>query len=99
MRKLKLHVDQLCVESFQTADADRPLGTVMGNNDSIVDPGCVTYETACPDPTCHANTQCCSGYTCAYTCGSTCGCGGTRLRTCGCPTEFYTDCCQTNEPC
>lgn len=98
MKKLRLHPDQLSVESFETADAAARPGTVMANNDSIYDPGCVTYETACPDPTCHANTQCCSGYTCGSTCVGTCTCP-TGRRTCTCPTEYYTDCCQTNEPC
>jgi len=100
MAKLALKIDDLSVETFHTAPEAPARGTVNGAADTIYDVGCVTYQTACPDPTCHANTQCCSGYfTCNHTCQGTCNCtGGLRTR-CTCPSGDYTDCCQTNEPC
>jgi len=100
MAKLALKIEDLAVETFHTDPEAPARGTVIGAADTIVDMGCVTYQTACPDPTCRANTQCCSGYySCNYTCNNTCGCtGGLRTR-CTCPSGDYTDCCQTNEPC
>lgn len=100
MKKLSLDMDALRVESFAPDDANRYSGTVHGAADTMYDAGCPTYQTACPDPSCHANTQCCSGaYTCLNTCNATCGCTGGLRTHCGCASGAYTDCCQTNEPC
>ena len=49
MKKLKLELDELTVESFQTGDADAAAGTVHARQD------CVTYSCAgtcgAPPPT------------------------------------------------
>lgn len=103
MNKLTLDLASIRVESFDTAPDRVPGGTIFGAADTIYDLGCPTFQTACPDPTCHANTQCCNNsvddYTCAPTCGSTCGCGTLERTRCRCLSGDYTDCCQTNEPC
>ena len=91
MKKLKLNLDDLRVESFATTpDATAPPGTVFGQD---------TEDTIC-------NTQC-GTCTCGNTCGNTCanscgqctgggeGCGGSGLGTlCGsCQSWLATDPC------
>jgi hypothetical protein len=80
MRKLKLDLEDLAVESFATtAEPRRESGTVFGQQ-------CTCYtQCTCPGcPTCDAS---CNG-----TCGGTCGasCNGTCGDTCNCPTADYT---------
>jgi hypothetical protein len=70
MHKLKLHLEDLQVDTFQTTAPERPKGTVFGEQ-------CTCYtQCTCPGcPTCYAS---CNG-TCDASCNGTCGasCGGT----------------------
>ena len=67
--KLKLNLDQLSVDSFDTTRAEAKTGTVFGEQ-------CTCYTNCtCPGcPTCDAS---CNG-TCDASCNGTCdtGCGG-----------------------
>jgi len=84
MRKLRLDLDDLQVESFATTpEPRRDGGTVFGQNH------CTCYtQCTCPGcPTCDAS---CNG-TCGGTCDASCNgnCGGTCGHTCaGNCTEF-----------
>lgn len=85
MRKLKLDVEALQVESFATVDAARRGGTVQGR----VDDGDLTVTLPADDSdngfcytktTCIGPTYCCAATwrptcaaTCADTCANTCG--------------------------
>ena len=63
MRKLKLEMDALVVESFAThASGDAGRGTVDGLGGTKVDPSCGTCETWI-------------GETCDASCGGTCDAG------------------------
>jgi len=86
MRKIRLELDALRVETFDTGAGTWNRGTVHGRND--------TFEIGCgelPPPedsvnVCPTGAATCSQFTCAYTCG--CGGGGTRTYegwTCTCP--------------
>jgi hypothetical protein len=56
MNKLKLNLDELAVESFDTTRSEKTRGTVVGEQCT-----CYTYCDTCPGcPTCDN--------TCAYTC-------------------------------
>jgi hypothetical protein len=80
MRKLKLSLDALAVESFEASHAESPgAGTVHARNGTPyascdfcqeIDP----YETdnTCPAPTAGASCATC------VTCGASCGCWNTR---------------------
>ncbi len=83
MKKLKLNLDDLKVESFETTpEQPKPKGTVVGNaeptelqpcdySENPTDCLCVTYAATCPN-------------TCYNTCASTCStCGSTCEQTCG----------------
>ncbi len=79
MKKLKLDLEDLSVESFATTPEPRAEGgTVFGQQ-------CTCYtQCTCPGcPTCDAS---CNG-----TCGGTCdaSCNGTCGDTCNCPTGDY----------
>ena len=66
MNKLKLHLDDLRIDSFDTTSAPREKGTVFGEQCT-----CWTQcgQNTCPGcPTCDAS---CNG-TCAGTCGDSC---------------------------
>ena len=79
--KLKLDLDQLSVDSFDTAPAEKPKGTVFGEQ-------CTCYtQCTCPGcPTCYASCNGTCGATCVASCHGTCA-----GETCG-ATCFYTDC-------
>lgn len=73
--KLKLHLEDLAVESFDTSTSEKAKGTVFGEQCT-----CLTQcgQDTCPGcPTCDGS---CNG-TCDATCGVTCescfSCGGT----------------------
>ena len=97
--KLKLHLDDLTVDSFNTTAAEKPKGTVFGEQ-------CTCYtQCTCPGcPTCYASCNGTCAGTCENTCANTCddatcaGCGTgyTCDRTaCGCYPEtscFNTGC-------
>jgi hypothetical protein len=81
MNKLKLRLDDLRVDTFQTTPVQKEKGTVFGEQ-------CTCYTNCtCPGcPTCYAS---CNG-TCDASCNGTCGvscdasCGGTCDYSCGC---------------
>ncbi len=78
MRKLKLDLEELSVESFATTP-NRPAegGTVFGQQ-------CTCYtQCTCPGcPTCDASCNGTCGGTCAGTCDASCN------GTCGCTAEY-----------
>lgn len=83
MRKLKLDVEKLSVDSFQTAPGERKSGTVVGQSP-------ITINITCES--CESEYQLCSvelGATCDQSCwescGGTCpclGCGPSEVATC-----------------
>lgn len=88
MKKLKLGLEELAVESFDTTPAHRERGTVVGEQctcpTACTCPGCPTCDNTCPY-TCDDQT-CPACPTCAESCGGTCpgqgfscneSCGGT----------------------
>ncbi|HEX6041772.1 hypothetical protein [Longimicrobium sp.] len=101
MRKLKLSLDSLQVESFAATGSEPVRGTVPGHEWTeyadescfgTCDGGC-TRDGSCVNP-------CGTGYASCYgTCYASCG--GTCDATCGCPPNTgYTYCdCQTWETC
>ena len=78
--KLKLNLDQLTVDSFDTAEPAARNGTVFGEQ--------CTCDTACTCPGCPSCDVTCPG-TCAFTCDDdTCAysCDG------GCVSILFTNC-------
>jgi hypothetical protein len=75
MSKLKLHLDDLRIDSFTTTSMEKPKGTVFGEQCT-----CPTQCTCPGCPTCYAS---CNG-TCDASCNGTCGasCNGTCGATC-----------------
>ena len=71
MKKFKLELDDLRIDSFSTTPAQTPKGTVFGEQctcyTNCTCPGCPTCDASC-NGTCNAS---CNG-----TCATTCGCGG-----------------------
>jgi hypothetical protein len=89
MRKIRLELDALQVETFDTGAGTLNRGTIHGRNHTFeIDCGDPPPEDSvyvCPVPTAAAT---CNQLTCAYTCGNTCSCGCTRTYggwTCTCP--------------
>jgi modification target Cys-rich repeat protein len=107
MKKLRLDVDALQVESFDpTATEAPPRGTVEGNliaEDpySLAQSGCEIYSGCCPTlagtcyNTCKAscNGTCMGQATCFYTCRATCICPSHHNTECNCISMDYTACC------
>lgn len=85
MNKLKLHLDELAVESFDTSPVTREKGTVVGEELCT----CPTICTCPGCPSCDATcAQTCDDYTCAASCEGTCvascdSCRATCWDTCG----------------
>jgi hypothetical protein len=85
--KLKLKLEDLAVDSFDTTRSETPKGTVFGEQ-------CTCYTNCtCPGcPTCYAScdTTCatCGENTCAQTCGDTCG-GADTCDLCNYPPTCY----------
>jgi hypothetical protein len=70
MRKLTLNVDNLKVDSFQTGDEDRRIGTIRGH-DTVETEWCTGYpECISRRPQCQTPNNTCYG-----SCGCTNGCG------------------------
>ena len=97
MKKLKLNLDDLKVESFETVpESLAAKGTVKGADDHTV-PGYNTCNLTCQGlPTCDYGPTCLGTCPSACTCGSGCfgsciTCGGnwTCWQTGGCPTCNY----------
>jgi hypothetical protein len=76
MKKLKLDLDALGVETFDPSPLEEERGTVLGEQLVVTlltcGPACFTVQA-----TCH--------FSCRLTCGATCflSCNNTCLRTCG----------------
>ncbi|HEX8694149.1 MAG TPA: hypothetical protein VF746_17135 [Longimicrobium sp.] len=93
MRKLKLDLDQLVVDSFHTASPAPKSGTVFGEQctcyTNCTCPGCPTCYASC-NGTCDATCPA----TCAYTCDdASCGCPvGTADYTCEYCTQYDATC-------
>lgn len=95
MPKLKLDLDQLTVDSFDTADGRKREGTVFGEqctcHTNCTCPGCPTCDATCDtcDATCEASCTASCVYTCYYEscnyCAThhdpTCGTGSCVVRT------------------
>jgi hypothetical protein len=64
MKKLTLTLDDLQVDSFQTADVRQEKGTVFGEQ--------CTCQTNCTCPGCPSCDYTCA-HTCEQTCDNTCG--------------------------
>lgn len=72
MRKLKLGLEALHVESFEMLTAEPVRGTVLGLS---YPNGCHTPPDSLDADTCQYAT--CAGTTCWYSCNGTCDCGAT----------------------
>jgi hypothetical protein len=85
--KLKLNLDQLSVDSFDTTKPAAKAGTVFGEQ-------CTCY-TNCTCPGCYTCDASCNG-TCDASCNGTCdaSCNGTCYETCACGTRY--DTCRFN---
>ena len=83
MNKLKLHLDDLAVESFDTCDREKEKGTVVGEqcscNGTCPLTVCATCANTCDDATC---AYTCDDATCPASCNGTCG-GASCWETCG----------------
>ena len=92
MRKLKLSLDALQVESFHATKNESMRGTVPAH-------GWTEYADESCFGTCEA--MCTRMGSCAGECGTGASCGGTCYASCGCPPATgYTECdCQTWETC
>lgn len=62
MKKLKLRIDELRIDSFRTTRADAPTGTVVGEQ--------LTGPLRCGEGTCVDYGTCC--YSCGPTCRGSC---------------------------
>lgn len=85
MRKLKLEIDALQVESFESASEGGQPGTVRGYLSAyyeLCQPGDTWQNTCTCEPTCNANT--------CYNCG-TAGCTGAACTTTCNPINFTVD--------
>lgn len=101
MRKVKLELEALEVESFETGTEQKPNGTVLGR---VATHTCDLQCGNTPNGTCHGELTCllwdtcvesnCGYYTCDYGCpasvGETCDpscnvCPGSGEVTCRCP--------------
>ena len=81
MNKLKLQLEDLLVDSFDTTPVQKEKGTVFGEQ-------CTCYTNCtCPGcPTCYASCNGSCDASCNGTCGATCdaSCGGTCDYSCDC---------------
>ena len=88
MRKLKLEIENLAVESFDTQAAAKPKGTVFGEQctcyTACTCPGCPTCDNTCAytcdDATCPACPTCAAS--CNGTCDDSCNYGTCGEYTC-----------------
>jgi hypothetical protein len=82
MNKLKLHLEDLRIDSFQTTSGEKPEGTVFGEQ-------CTCYtQCTCPGcPTCDASCNGTCDATCDVSCNDTCAsCAVTCYASCGAAT-------------
>lgn len=87
--KLRLNVEDLAVDSFDTCRNEKGKGTVFAEEQCTCWTQC--GQNTCPGcPTCDASCNGSCAATCAATCYNTCddytcGCPGTDYTACGCP--------------
>jgi hypothetical protein len=92
MGKIRLQLDTLAVESFDTTQPLRAEGTVEGHQFTI---GCQPITDGCQtaDPTCYRTCASCGGETCYSAClFFTCTCDCTLQRTFCLPCNTGLDC-------
>ncbi|HEX6373895.1 MAG TPA: hypothetical protein VF006_33510 [Longimicrobium sp.] len=100
MNKLKLRLDDLLVDTFQTTGASREKGTVFGEQCTCYTqctcPGCPTCYASC-NGTCDAS---CNG-SCVATCDASCygSCDWTCDYSCDCGTETQATSPDPRQPC
>jgi len=74
--KLKLNLEQLAVDTFDTTTTEKSKGTVFGEQctcyTNCTCPGCPTCYASC-NGTCDASCNGTCGASCAGTCGASCG--------------------------
>ena len=96
MKKMKLNVEALAVESFDTSGDAPKRGTVFGEQctcyTNCTCPGCPTCDASCNGTCAGTCAYTCDDATCAYTCDDA-SCAGT------CDGCNYSDVCDTNMPC
>jgi hypothetical protein len=90
--KLKLNLDQLKVDSFDTSAMEKPKGTVFGEQctcyTNCTCPGCPTCDASCNgtcDGSCNGTCDASCAGTCGASCYGTCGeysCANTCWDTC-----------------
>ena len=86
MKKLRLQLEDLRIDSFTTTPVEKEKGTVFGEQ--------CTCNTACTCPGCPTCDASCNG-TCDYscdTCGGSCGAGDSCYQTCA----LYSGCTPYN---
>jgi hypothetical protein len=85
MKKLRLHLEELRIDSFSTTPVEREKGTVFGEQctcpTACTCPGCPTCDASCGG-TCGGTCDASCGGTCGYTCDATCGGGYSCDYTC-----------------
>lgn len=86
MRKLKLSLDDLQVDSFHATSGSSTRGTVPGHSwTQYADESCFQSCNGSCNQTCPAS--CYGGCGSGATCGASCGCSpGTAMTECGCQT-------------
>jgi hypothetical protein len=92
MNKLKLRLDDLQVDTFQTTSVSKQKGTVLGEQQCTCYTAC--GQNTCPGcPTCDASCNGTCGASCNGTCGATCdaSCYGSCDYTCDCPSAATCD--------
>ena len=79
--KLTLNLEQLTVDSFQTTAAEKPKGTVFGEQctcyTNCTCPGCPTCADTCPNTCAYTCDDASCGYSCAES-GCDCSINATR---------------------
>ncbi|HEX8318933.1 hypothetical protein [Longimicrobium sp.] len=88
MKKLRLQLEDLRIDSFSTTPVEKEKGTVFGEqctcNTACSCPGCPTCDASC-NGTCAATCDASCNGTCDYscnTCGGSCGAGDSCYQTC-----------------
>jgi hypothetical protein len=107
MSKLKLHLEDLHVDTFQTTSVQKPKGTVFGEQCTCYTqctcPGCPTCYASCNgscdascNGTCGASCDGTCGVSCDWTCDYTCGdsCGGVTCVTAAGPRQLCQPYCE-----
>ena len=80
MRKLRLDVEELAVESFETLEERAERGTVLGHARTYA------WEYSCDENnTCAQMMTCGANASCAYTCNNADTCGGEYSCDINCP--------------